>query len=221
MWAILRQTEDNQHPLVLYCDLIEGSCETAPQLDMECLVIAMLFCVLRRLKKGRGTVRSLLTVQGTCKRNSLPAFASNISLTTYENLQAAKEKQNIPAKSHSSGATDVKKHQACVNGLDQQILKQHHLPLDCWEDWWRAQTMLRWLTETWMDTTRKHPSENETSNDPEHQPPQAQAWSEEEEGGCHWKRTQLFPFLSFHYRHVFHQIKDMLLLRENTIIPFN
>lgn len=124
-----------------------------PQLDTECLVIAMLFCVLKTLKKGRGTVRSLLTVQGTCKRN--PPFVSNISLTTHENLQAAKEKQNIPAKGHSSGTTDVKKHQACVSGLDQQILKQQHLPLDCWEDWWRAQTMLRWLTETWMDTTRK------------------------------------------------------------------
>lgn len=126
-----------------------------PQLDMECFIIAMLFCVLMRLKKGRGTVRSLLTVQGTCRRNSPLAFVSNISLTTHENLRAAKEKQNIPAKSHSSGATDVEKHQACVSGLDQQISKQHHLPLDCWEDWWRAQTMLRWLTETWMDTTRK------------------------------------------------------------------
>lgn len=108
-----------------------------------------------RLKKGRGTMRSLLTVQGTCMRNSPLAFLNNISLTTQENLQAAKEKQNIPAKSQSSGATDVEKHQACVSGLDQQILKQHHLPLDCWEDWWRAQTMLHWLTETWMDTTRK------------------------------------------------------------------
>lgn len=156
-----------QHSLVLYCDLIEGSYEMVPdhlvwnqavcrpQLDMECLVIAMLFCVLLRLKKGRGTVRSLLTVQRTCMRNSPLTFVSNITLTNHENLQAAKEKQNIPAKSHSSGATDVKKHQACVSGLDQQILKQHHLPLDCWEDWWRAQTMLRWLTETWMDTTRK------------------------------------------------------------------
>ena len=54
-----------------------------------------------------------------------------ISLTTPENSQAAKEKQNIPAKSHSAASTDVKKHQACVSELDQQILKQHHLPLDC------------------------------------------------------------------------------------------
>lgn len=98
---------------------------------MECLVIAMLFCVLIRLKKGTGTVRSLLTVQGTCMRISPLAFVSIIFLTNHENLQAAKEKRNIPAKSHSSGATDVKKHQACVSGLDQQILKQHHLPLDC------------------------------------------------------------------------------------------
>lgn len=87
--------------------------------------------------------------------HSLLAFVNNISLSTHENLQAAKEKASIPTKSHSSAATDVKKHQACVSELDQQILKQHHLPLDCWEDWWRAQTMLRWSTETWMDTIRK------------------------------------------------------------------
>lgn len=82
-------------------------------------------------EKGRGTARSLLTVQGVCMRNSLLAFVINISLANHENLQAAKKKQNIPAKSHSSGATDVEKHQACVSELDQQILKQHHLPLDC------------------------------------------------------------------------------------------
>lgn len=64
-------------------------------------------------------------------RNSLLAFLNNVSLMTHENLQAAKENQNIAAKSHSSTATDVKKHQACVSELDQQILKQHHLPLDC------------------------------------------------------------------------------------------
>ena len=51
-------------------------------------------------------------------RNSLLAFVNNIPLTTHENLQAAKEKQNIPAKSHSSAATDVEKHQACVSELD-------------------------------------------------------------------------------------------------------
>lgn len=90
----------------------------------------------------------------------LLAFGKNISLTTHESFPAAKEKQNIPAKSHSSAATDVEKHQACVSELDQQILKQHHLPLDCWEDWWRAQTMLRWLTETWMDTIRKRALRN-------------------------------------------------------------
>lgn len=96
-----------------------------------------------------------LTVQGKRVINYLLGFVNNISLNTHENLQAAKEKQNIPAKSHSSAATDVEKHQACVSELDQQILKQHHLPLDCWEDWWRGQMMLRWLTETWMDTIRK------------------------------------------------------------------
>ena len=73
---------------MLYCDLIEGSCEmvpdtwseTTPYADLswmwQCLVIAMLFYVLTRLKKGRGTVRSLLTVQGTCMRNALLAFPS-------------------------------------------------------------------------------------------------------------------------------------------------
>lgn len=133
--------------------------ESIPYTDLswiwQCLVIATLFYMVMRLKKGRGTVKSLLTVQEIRMRNSLFALVSNISLSTHENLQAAKEKQNIPTKSHSSAATDVEKHQACVSELDQQILKQHHLPLDCWEDWWRAQTMLRWSTETWMDTIRK------------------------------------------------------------------
>jgi len=134
-----------------------------PQLEIAVFSHNNVIRCTSEIEKGQGhseIPEVPLIVQGKCMVNSQLGFVDNNSLTTHENLQAAKENQNIPAKSHGSAATDVEKHQACVSELDQRILKQNHLPLDCWEDWWRAQMKLRWLTETWMDTIKKRPSEN-------------------------------------------------------------